>query len=172
MVLFFLHIHFFCIINIMQVVTVILIFNHWVICWSFFWDTEYHRVIYHFFYCTCQNNFLYIHATTLVIQIVPNIFTFFLPMIFYVCCNFTKLFFRIFYVCSMFFLNLYLFIVIKVTKKWSQQQHKLTAIPMLIRGLSKTIWWNPLIWYFLYSLFFAYQMIGLYYSIFFLCYIY
>ena len=47
--------------------------------------------------------FLYNHATTLVIQIVPNIFTFFLPMIFYVCCNFTKLFFRIFYVCSMFF---------------------------------------------------------------------
>ena len=97
----------------------------------------------------------------------------FLLMIFYVCCNFTKLFFRIFYVCSMFFLNLYLFIVIKVTKKWSQQQHELTAIPMLIRGLSKMNWYkNPLIWYFLYSPFFAYQMIGLYYSIFFLCYIY
>ena len=95
------------------------------------------------------------------------------PMIFYVCCNFNKLFFE----SSMYvpcFFTLYLFIVIKVTKKWSQQQHKLTAIPMLIRGLSKMNWYkNPLIWYFLYSLFsFAYQMIGLYYSIFFLCYIY
>ena len=54
------------------------------------------------------------------------------------------------------FFTLYLFIVIKVTKKWSQQQHKLTVIPMLIRGLSKMNWYkNPLIWYFLYSLFFC-----------------
>ena len=172
MVLFFLHIHFFCIINIMQVVTVILIFNHWVICWSFFFDIQ-NIIEWSDISFTALVKTIFIHSCYNISDSNSTKYShLFFPMIFYVCCNFNKLFFE----SSMYvpcFFTLYLFIVIKVTKKMKSA----TAQVDCYTNVDKRIVEDELVQKPTHMIFFIFTFlcisnVGLYYSIFFLCYIY